>query len=242
MGTTPALERIGTVAVSAHRCSGATRHKTQAKTDGLLLVYMVIHFICRGNTHRSRIAEAYAKSFTLDISDITVLSSGIEADHDLNGPIVPFVKLLLQNENLLEFAATSWTQTTQRMIDDSDVLVFINVDVYKDAIERLAIPLTRSQTWQISDTQGVNGQIRSAVKCCCRSSKVHSRHSSTRRPSWEFFSLFDSRVDRRQTVVRCRPVGRGTTDLGSESFGRTLRMSPSLQLVASVGPASSTRR
>jgi protein-tyrosine-phosphatase len=124
---------------------------------------MVIHFICRGNTHRSRLAEAFAKSSTQELLDVTVRSSGIEADRDLSGPVVPFVKLLLQNDNLLGFTTATWTQTTQPMIDDSDVLVFMNVDVYEDAMKRFEVPLARSQTWRIPDVQGVDGQIRSAV-------------------------------------------------------------------------------
>src|SRR5271165_5375077 len=135
---------------------------------------MVIHFICRGNTHRSRLAEAYAKSSTQDIQDVTVLSSGIEADHDLNGPIVPFVKLLLQNENLLQFTGTTWTQTTQSMIDVSDVLIFMSDDVYEDAIKRFDIPLAMSQTWQILDTQGVNRQIRLTVDMLLSQLKILS--------------------------------------------------------------------
>jgi protein-tyrosine-phosphatase len=124
---------------------------------------MVIHFVCRGNTHRSRLAEAYAKSLTLDVHEITILSSGIEADRDLNGPIVPFVKLILQNENLLQFTGTTWTQTTQLMIDCSDVIVFMNDDVYEDSRKQFDIPLTMSQTWQIVDVEGVFEQIKTAV-------------------------------------------------------------------------------
>jgi protein-tyrosine-phosphatase len=124
---------------------------------------MVIHFICRGNTHRSRLAEAYAGSSVAQIADVAVLSSGIEADRDLNGPIVPFVKRTLENDHLLEFTGTTWTQTTQPLIDGSDVLVFMSDDVFKDARERFQVPVERSQRWRIRDAQGVHGQIRSAV-------------------------------------------------------------------------------
>jgi protein-tyrosine-phosphatase len=124
---------------------------------------MVIHFICRGNTHRSRLAEAYAASSTAQIADVAIVSSGIEADRGLSGPIVPFVKRTLENDNLLRFTGTSWTQTTQPMIDGSDVLIFMNDDVFDDARERFHIPVEKSQTWHILDAQGVHGQIRSAV-------------------------------------------------------------------------------
>jgi len=124
---------------------------------------MVLHFVCRGNTHRSRLAEAYAKSQTRDLDEIAILSSGIEADRDLNGPIMPFVKLLLQDENMLQLTGTNWTQTNQLLIDHSDALVFMNDDVYEDSMKQFDIPLSISQTWQIADIQGVFGLIRSSV-------------------------------------------------------------------------------
>jgi protein-tyrosine-phosphatase len=129
---------------------------------------MVIHFICRGNTHRSRLAEAYAGSATAQIADVTVVSSGIEADRDLSGPIVPFVQRTLEDGNLLQFTGTTWTQTTQSMIDGSDVLVFMSDDVFEDARARFQIPAQRSRSWQIPDAQGVHGQIRSAVDSLLR--------------------------------------------------------------------------
>jgi protein-tyrosine-phosphatase len=124
---------------------------------------MVIHFICRGNTHRSRLAEAYAGAATAHCVDVAVMSSGIQADRDLNGPVVPFVKRTLENDNLLQFTGETWTQTTQALIDRSDVLVFMSDDVYEDAAERFRIPVQNSQRWQIADVEGVHEQIEAAV-------------------------------------------------------------------------------
>lgn len=76
---------------------------------------------------------------------------------------MPFVKLLLQSEGLLQFTGSTWTQTTQALIDDSDVLVFMSDGVYRDAMDRFRIPSEKSRRWQIPDTEGVDGQIRSAV-------------------------------------------------------------------------------
>ena len=76
---------------------------------------------------------------------------------------MPFVKLILQDENLLQLTGTTWTQTTQSMIDRSDVIVFMNDDVYEDSVKQFDIPLALSQTWQVVDVQGVYGLIRSAV-------------------------------------------------------------------------------
>jgi protein-tyrosine-phosphatase len=142
------------------------------RLGGIISISMVIHFICRGNTHRSRLAEAYARSSTAQMVRVVVVSSGIEADRDLNGPIVPFVKRTLQKDNLLQFTGTTWTQTTQPMIDASDVLVFMSNGVFEDALERFQVPLERSQMWQIPDTQGVHEQIRSAVDRLLRQLKI----------------------------------------------------------------------
>jgi hypothetical protein len=49
------------------------------------------------------------------------------------------------------------------MIDHSDVMIFMNDDVYEDSVTQFNIPLARSQTWQIADVQGVYGQIKLAV-------------------------------------------------------------------------------
>jgi protein-tyrosine-phosphatase len=132
---------------------------------------MVIHFICGGNTHRSRLAEAYARRSTAQVADVAVVSSGIEADRDLNGSIVPFVRRTLEDDKLLQFTGTTWTQTTQPMIDGSDMLIFMSDDVFEDATERFQIPVDRSQRWQIPDIQGVHGQIRSAVEKLLRQLK-----------------------------------------------------------------------
>ena len=88
------------------------------------------------------------------------MSSGIEADSDLNGPVVPFVRTLLADDDMLHFTGPTWVQTTQPLVDASDLLIFMNDDVYADAMERFQIPVERSQTWQTPDVQGVHEQIR----------------------------------------------------------------------------------
>ena len=121
---------------------------------------MTIHFVCRGNTHRSRLAEAYAKSLVQDNPTFHIISSGIEAARNLNGSIMPFVKHLLEENDLLRFTGPTWTQTTQKLVDDSNVIIFMNDDVYKDASKFLKIPSEKSQIWQIPDAQGAFRQIK----------------------------------------------------------------------------------
>lgn len=112
---------------------------------------MVIHFICRGNTFRSRLAEAYAKSLLGTRRDITVCSSGINADEDLLGAISSYTVKLASAHHLEKFMAPHWTQTTQAMLDTADRNVFLNDDVRADAEKRFSVPTATSETWYIPD-------------------------------------------------------------------------------------------
>lgn len=71
---------------------------------------------------------------------MNIISSGIEAKQGLNGDILLYAKQLLKDENLLRYAKPMWTQTTQKMIDDSNIIVFLNEDVYEDAVKLFKIP------------------------------------------------------------------------------------------------------
>jgi protein-tyrosine-phosphatase len=69
---------------------------------------MIIHFICRGNSFRSIIAEAYLNS--LEIKDWTVLSSGTIAvpDKARNLPYYGMTLELLGKHGIREFAKAGY--------------------------------------------------------------------------------------------------------------------------------------
>jgi len=122
-----------------------------------------INFICRGNVWRSRVAEAYAKYLLHDNSDIHISSSGIEASKDYVGPINIYTKLLLVRDGLWQYAHPDWVQTTQKIIDESDLTVFMNHDVYHDAVGLFKIPEKGLVIWAIPDRDEEYENIKSNV-------------------------------------------------------------------------------
>jgi hypothetical protein len=96
------------------------------------------------------VAQAYARSL-LDSDKFEVISSGIKAELDYNGAITPWAEDLLQKNNLLPFAEKNWRQTTQELIDGSDVNIFISNDVYTAAAERFKLPSKNRLIWQVPD-------------------------------------------------------------------------------------------
>ena len=127
-----------------------------------------IHFICRGNVYRSRLAEAYAKSLLKDNSDIEISSSGIEAKHALNGDVDIDAVKALEADNLKKHLVPSWQQTTQDLIDSLDLLVFMNDSVYDDASKLFNLPKDKCVTWHIKDVDNIYPQVKEQVDILMR--------------------------------------------------------------------------
>lgn len=108
-----------------------------------------VHFICRGNTFRSRLAEAYTKS--LKLPGYTITSSGVEADADKHIVISSYAKEIARQNHLSGFVAKTKHQTTQKILDAQDVLVFVSKDVYDEAIALYRIDARQAIVWDIPD-------------------------------------------------------------------------------------------
>lgn len=89
---------------------------------------MKIDFICRGNTFRSRLAEAYFNS--LNIMDCKACSSGIEAQRNLSGPICWYTKDILEKNKIDSFAKEHWTQTSKKELNENDLIIFMDKNCY----------------------------------------------------------------------------------------------------------------
>jgi len=107
-----------------------------------------VHFICRANVFRSRIAQAYLRSKR---PDLDIISSGVEATKNLNGSISWEADYLLTKHELKQYDAKKWQQTTQELIDKSDVLIFMASDVFKDAKKIVDLGSKRHEVWEITD-------------------------------------------------------------------------------------------
>jgi protein-tyrosine-phosphatase len=124
---------------------------------------MKIHFICRGNVYRSRMAEAYGKSLIGSDSGIEISSSGIHADLCLNGRVDQAAVEALKEDNIEDLLSPTWHQTTQEVLDNADLIIFMTKSVYSDAEEYYDIDNSKILIWNIPDTDGIYPLIKQQV-------------------------------------------------------------------------------
>ena len=123
-------------------------------------MFMKIHYVCRGNVYRSRMAEAYTKSLGIRHE---VSSSGIQAKLGLNGNIDPVTLEELNKDGIAHLVTDTWQQTTQSMLDDADVVVILSKSL-RDAMEdEYVIDESKTRVWDIPDVDGVYEKIKSNV-------------------------------------------------------------------------------
>lgn len=122
-----------------------------------------IHFICRGNTYRSRIAEAYSLSLVHGKGIASISSSGIEAKLALNGDIKTDTVELLKAEGIDKYLTPTWSQTTQKDIDENDIIVFMSQTLYAQANKMFKLPKSKVKIWNIPDVDGIYPIIKENV-------------------------------------------------------------------------------
>lgn len=110
---------------------------------------MTVHFICRGNTYRSRLSETYLNSKNLP--NIKAISSGIQADRNLSGPIGWFVQRIIQKENLQNFEKPNWQKTTKDLLEKGDYTIFLKKDIYDFCVKNIGFNGKNFEVWDIED-------------------------------------------------------------------------------------------
>ncbi len=110
-----------------------------------------VHFVCTGNAYRSRLAEAYLKS--KKFPDIEVSSSGVEErKHRLrNGPITWYAGRLLKRHNLIPHAKFMSTQTTRKLLDRADIVIFMTDIQHHIAKSKFKFNKGVFEIWNIGD-------------------------------------------------------------------------------------------
>jgi protein-tyrosine-phosphatase len=119
---------------------------------------VIIHFICRGNSFRSIIAEAYLNS--LEIRGLSALSSGTTAASDKARNLVYYgmTIALLEKHNMREFAKADYgDQLTQSRLEKADITICTNCRVYDECLRIVAFPAS-PRIWSVADV-GEPGRI-----------------------------------------------------------------------------------
>lgn len=119
---------------------------------------VIIHFICRGNSFRSILAEAYLNS--LNIKDMRGMSSGTAAAADRSRNLNAYTATLrlLGKKGIRQFAKADFgDQVTQPRLAGADVVICMNQRVYDECRQLVTLP-AGTRIWSVADI-GEPGRI-----------------------------------------------------------------------------------
>jgi protein-tyrosine-phosphatase len=122
------------------------------------MTQVIVHFICRGNSFRSVIAEAYLNS--LKFKNLRAVSSGTTAALDRAGNLVAYTETLrlLAENGIREFAKVGYgDQLTHARLEGADVVICMNQRVYDECQQLVTLP-GGTRIWSVADI-GEPGRI-----------------------------------------------------------------------------------
>ncbi|PIZ99529.1 MAG: hypothetical protein CO135_02670 [Candidatus Levybacteria bacterium CG_4_9_14_3_um_filter_35_16] len=110
---------------------------------------MLIHFVCKGNTYRSRLAGTYLN--LRQIPNLKATSSGIEAKQNISGIITWEAQRIIQNNKLTDFESHVWHETTKELLDKADLVVFMQQMHHKYCKEKLGFRKKNFKIFNVKD-------------------------------------------------------------------------------------------
>lgn len=114
--------------------------------------HMKVHFVCTGNTYRSRLAEAYLNSKKL--KNVKAFSSGTEASGNSSGPIGWIAARLLFKNKLIDFMSDKWQQTNSVLLKSADYTVFFEDSNLEKSKKNFDFASRDFEVWQLEDLTG----------------------------------------------------------------------------------------
>ncbi len=96
-------------------------------------------------------------------STIEIYSSGIQAGLALNGDVDPVAVEALRVDDIDNYLSSSWQQTTQDLLNRSQLNVFMTDSGYSDAKKNYDIDETKALVWNIPDIDGIYLLIKEQV-------------------------------------------------------------------------------
>ena len=92
-----------------------------------------------------------------------VSSSGIQANLDLNGLVEPVAVAKLHRDGIKKFLSPIWQQTTQTMLDDSDIIVLLSKTLLDDTKNKFRLNSSKTVVWEVPDEDGVYQLVKANV-------------------------------------------------------------------------------
>jgi len=109
----------------------------------------IVHFICTGNTYRSRMAEAYFNS--LKVPNLGAMSSGINAHQPGDGPIEWYSMRVINNNDLIDFMSRDSQKTSLELLKKGDFTVFMKQVHYDFCKDTLGYVPEYYRIWNVED-------------------------------------------------------------------------------------------
>lgn len=111
---------------------------------------MRIHFVCSGNTNRSRMAEAYLKS--KKIPGVSASSSGITAiPGSDDGAVSKYAEKVLGDAHILEYASSERIRTTPELLNNADLVIFMAQKHFDYVKNELRMVPKKYEIWHVGD-------------------------------------------------------------------------------------------